>query len=344
MPFASIQAHRNFVFKVDPYDIAWGYTLRSQTTDTYGGKVIQILGVELNNLTINTVAGGDGYPYLEEMRDFFREMGRWQQNYQEPATFLFPPKNYHIKFWGQRFTFDNSLDNVVYPVQITGMIQEDIAGTLKQSIMTEEIKKLAEGIGYVRNQYNDPTIGEENIKKLNELKSGADPATTAGVGAAVGSGAQSIALPDDKLAETVINRALSQIGVTYAWGGGDANGPTKGIRDGGTADSYGDYNKIGFDCSGLVVYAYAGIGVNVPHQTQSIWAAYPHITDRNQLRPGDGLEYSSNGRADGIHHIGIYLGGDQMVEAPESGSTVKISSGIWDGNRGSEFIGGVRPR
>ncbi len=346
MPYATISAHRQFVFKVDPYDISWTYNMRTQTTDTYGGRVVQILGVDLGNLSINTVCGKAGYPYLEEMKSFFREMGLWQQNEQKPATFLFPPKNYNLKFWGQRFSFDNAIDNVVYPVQISGMIQEDLAGTLKKSIMTAELSKLADGIGYVRNEYNDPEIGAENIAKYSELKAmGADPLTGSNLSQPVAGGAaQTVSIPNDKIAETVVNRALSQIGVTYAWGGGDANGPTKGIRDGGTADSYGDYNKIGFDCSGLAVYAYAGAGINVPHQTQAIWAAFPHITDRAQCVAGDLLEYSSNGRADGIHHVGIYMGGDQMVEAPNSGATVKISTGIWEGNRGQEFIGAVRPR
>lgn len=142
----------------------------------------------------------------------------------------------------------------------------------------------------------------------------------------------------------VVARALSQLGVPYAWGGGDATGPTRGVSDGGgAADAHGDYRKIGFDCSGLAVYAYAGIGVTVPHQTQAIWAAYPHITDRQALRPGDLLLYSANGAASGIHHVGIYLGGDRMVEAPQSGDVVKITDGIWTGWRAGQFIGAVRP-
>ncbi|WP_308426390.1 C40 family peptidase [Nakamurella endophytica] len=165
---------------------------------------------------------------------------------------------------------------------------------------------------------------------------------TASAGAGPGGGT-SVSLPSNPRAEAVINRALSQLGVTYSWGGGDANGPTLGMRDGGVADAHGDYAKVGFDCSGLALYAYAGIGVAVPHQTQAIWAAFGHLTDRAALQPGDLLLYSSNGAANGIHHVGIYLGDDRMVEAPQSGDVVKISSGIWGGNRGAEFIGAVRP-
>lgn len=74
-------------------------------------------------------------------------------------------------------------------------------------------------------------------------------------------GSTSVSLPTNPRAETVINRALGLLGVTYAWGGGDANGPTRGIRDGAVADRHGDYAKVGFDRSGLALYAYAGIGV-----------------------------------------------------------------------------------
>lgn len=173
---------------------------------------------------------------------------------------------------------------------------------------------------------------------------GAVEGRTCTTAATTGSGGgTSVSLPSNPRAETVINRALAELGVTYAWGGGDADGPTQGIRDGDVADAHSDYTKVGFDCSGLALYAYAGISVAVPHQTQAIWAAFPHLTDRFTLQPGDLLLYSNNGAANGIHHVGIYLGEDRMVEAPQSGDVVKISDGIWDGKRGAEFIGAVRP-
>lgn len=116
--------------------------------------------------------------------------------------------------------------------------------------------------------------------------------------------------------ETVVNRALSQLGVPYAWGGGDAKGPTKGIRDGGVADSYGDYNKIGFDCSGLMIYAFAGVGIALPHYTGYQYTAGPQFPVADRKR-GDMLFWPG--------HVALYLGDGKMVEAPESGSVVKIS-------------------
>ncbi|WP_255584007.1 NlpC/P60 family protein [Dietzia sp. ANT_WB102] len=124
--------------------------------------------------------------------------------------------------------------------------------------------------------------------------------------------------------ETVVNRALSQLGVPYAWGGGDAKGPTRGIRDGGVADSHGDYNKIGFDCSGLMIYAFAGIGKALPHYTGYQYTAGPQHPVATRQR-GDMLFWPG--------HVALYLGDGKMVEAPQSGDVVKISSvrmaGIW---------------
>ena len=120
--------------------------------------------------------------------------------------------------------------------------------------------------------------------------------------------------------EIVVNRALSQLNVPYAWGGGGPNGPTQGIRDGGVADSYGDYNKVGFDCSGLMIYAFAGVGIELPHYTGYQYNAGPHVPLAQRKR-GDMIFYGPNAS----QHVALYLGDGKMVEAPQSGSIVKVS-------------------
>ncbi|MFC7450371.1 NlpC/P60 family protein [Rhodococcus daqingensis] len=126
--------------------------------------------------------------------------------------------------------------------------------------------------------------------------------------------------------ETVIDRGMSQLGVTYAWGGGDENGPTLGIRDGGVADSYGDFNKVGFDCSGLMIYAFAGIGVSLPHYTGYQYTAGEQVPS-SEMRRGDMIFYGPNAS----QHVALYLGNGEMLEAPQSGSIVKVSPVRWDG-------------
>ncbi|WP_439659556.1 C40 family peptidase [Lentzea sp. HUAS TT2] len=121
---------------------------------------------------------------------------------------------------------------------------------------------------------------------------------------------------------TAIAAGLSWLGITYSWGGGNADGPTKGVRDGGVADSHGDYNKVGFDCSGLTLYAYAQAGVQIIRPSDAQLTRAKLVVPFTQARAGDLLFW-------GTHHVAMYLGvinGQQMMlEAPQSGDVVKVS-------------------
>jgi cell wall-associated NlpC family hydrolase len=128
--------------------------------------------------------------------------------------------------------------------------------------------------------------------------------------------------------QSVINRAMAQLGVRYSWGGGNADGPTVGVRDGGVADTYGDYRRVGFDCSGLMIYAFShALGGSLPHYT-----GFQYNTGRKvplaQKRPGDMLFWSTDGD---IHHVALYIGGEQMIEAPYSGAAVRVTSVRYSG-------------
>jgi cell wall-associated NlpC family hydrolase len=137
-----------------------------------------------------------------------------------------------------------------------------------------------------------------------------------------GGGGGVVAPPSGGRAQTVINRALSQLGVPYAWGGGNAHGPTRGIHDGGVADLHGDYNKVGFDCSGLMIYAFAGVGIRLPHYS-GYQASAGRRVPLSQKAPGDMLFWATRGR---IHHVALYIGNNKMVEAPFSGSHVRVAT------------------
>lgn len=124
-------------------------------------------------------------------------------------------------------------------------------------------------------------------------------------------------------ARSVINRAMAQLGVRYSWGGGNSQGATIGIRDGGVADTYGDYRRVGFDCSGLMIYAFSrALGYSLPH-----YSGFQYNSGRKvplaEKRPGDMLFW---GTAGDIHHVALYIGGEQMIEAPYSGAAVRVTS------------------
>ena len=112
--------------------------------------------------------------------------------------------------------------------------------------------------------------------------------------------------------EYVIKRGMSQIGVPYSWGGGTANGPSNGIDSGA--------GTVGFDCSGLILYSFAGVGIKLPHYSGSQYDMGTKIPTA-QMRRGDVIFYGPGGS----QHVTLYLGNGQMLEAPYTGSNVKIS-------------------
>jgi cell wall-associated NlpC family hydrolase len=96
--------------------------------------------------------------------------------------------------------------------------------------------------------------------------------------------------------------AYAQIGKPYAWG---ATGP-------------GSY-----DCSGLVMAAWASAGVTIPRDTYGQWAGLPHVSE-SQIQPGDLVLYDSEG------HVAMYVGGGSIIDAPHSGANVeKVAMSGW---------------
>jgi cell wall-associated NlpC family hydrolase len=95
----------------------------------------------------------------------------------------------------------------------------------------------------------------------------------------------------------------------------------------------------GFDCSGLTRFVYAQLGVNLPHYAASQFAAFPKL-DSADLQPGDLVFFEP--RFDGPGHVALYIGNDQMIEAPHTGALVRISSFSGAAAR-MGFLGAVRP-
>jgi len=110
----------------------------------------------------------------------------------------------------------------------------------------------------------------------------------------------------------VVGIAMRYLGVPYVWGGASPSG---------------------FDCSGLVMYVFAQIGVSLPHSSYSQFTMGAPVS-MSQLQPGDLVFFA------GASHVGIYIGGGQFIHAPHTGDVVKISS--LTGWYASTFAGGRR--
>jgi cell wall-associated NlpC family hydrolase len=120
-----------------------------------------------------------------------------------------------------------------------------------------------------------------------------------------------VVLPEATSVETTALRsAMTRIGDPYVWG---AAGPSE------------------FDCSGLVMWAYAQEGISLPHYTGSQWTSGMHVS-RDDLEPGDLVFFFAD-----ISHVGIYIGNGLMVDAPSTGQDVQVQPVFWD-----EYVGAVR--
>lgn len=125
----------------------------------------------------------------------------------------------------------------------------------------------------------------------------------------------------------VITRVLSQRGVPFSYGGGDATGPTRGSGTAANAvalDRAGNVigrdpaqNVVGFDASGLIVYAFAGAGIKMPRSSGEQYKVGRKIHPTQAL-PGDLIFYGP----EGTRSVAMFLGNGQMIEATDPAVTV----------------------
>lgn len=138
-------------------------------------------------------------------------------------------------------------------------------------------------------------------------------------------------------AQVAITAAMQWLGTPYAWGGGNLDGPSRGIAQGA--------GTIGFDCSGLTRYAWAQAGIALPRTAEQQWyAAGTRVPAFAALQPGD-LVFFANDPSNPatIHHVAIALGNDSMLEAPRTGDVVRVTTGIsTNAYWAPQFAGGLR--
>jgi cell wall-associated NlpC family hydrolase len=186
-----------------------------------------------------------------------------------------------------------------------------VKGDLVHLVRQEQARQQRAADAAARAAFQARVAQQQAARQLASRTDGARSGSSGGlVSSSPGLAAPNVPAPSGA-AQTAIDTAKAQLGKPYVYAGA---GPDT------------------FDCSGLTMFAWAAAGVQLPHSAEAQYQALPHVP-MDALAPGD-LVFFGNP----IHHVGMYLGGGTMIQAPQTGDVVKISSAYR-----RDFAGAARP-
>lgn len=162
---------RTLTFRTNPNEIWWDYQLITNIDQTYGGRVIQLLGTRLGDLSVTVECGQGGWPYLMQVVSWLRDL-LVDQRSGNTAEFEYTTRNWHLKVYALNIPFQDEVEATTRPLVLNFKIQEDVSGVLSQVSLNTELARLQEGVygpGQMpHNRFNDYAFDrEQNDGSLN---------------------------------------------------------------------------------------------------------------------------------------------------------------------------------
>lgn len=148
---------QTFQFRTNPNEIWWSYEMTRNIENTYGGRVIQLLGTRLGDLSIKIEMGGGSWAYLIQTVGFLRDLLN-DQRYGNTATFFYSTRNWSLNLYAMNIPFEDQMTATTRELQVNFKIQEDLNGILTQVTLDAELQRLQMGTyppGTAHNPFND---------------------------------------------------------------------------------------------------------------------------------------------------------------------------------------------
>lgn len=142
-------------FRSNPNEFGWDYVLNKRIDQTYGGRVIQLLGTKIDNFSIKADSGAGRWEYTNKVARFMRDLMIVQRN-GTPATFEYTTRGWKLNCFIVSIPFFDAVEEVRREFEIQMKVQEDISGVMSKNTLSAELRRLKDGIAFKRSQYNDP--------------------------------------------------------------------------------------------------------------------------------------------------------------------------------------------
>lgn len=160
---------RTFRFRTNPNEFNWDYTLNKRIDQTYGGRVVQLLGTKIDNFSLKADAGGGRWDYVNRMAKFLRDVMVDQRD-GDPATFEYTTRGWKLHCYLVSIPFNDAVGEVLREFEIQMKVQEDVSRLMSKNSMSIELRRLQDGIGFRRSKYNDPHLtGQQMADQIGDI-------------------------------------------------------------------------------------------------------------------------------------------------------------------------------
>jgi hypothetical protein len=155
-------------FRTNPNSISWDYSLITNVQQTYGGRVIQILGARIDNLEVKVDCGQGGWDYAAYVAQFMRDMMMTQRN-GIPGTFIYTTRNWNLSVYALNVPFHDAVEETVRELTLQFKVQQDVS---KVAIASQSIANLLgllqQGMGFLSSEaFSNPVAGT-NVNNANQ--------------------------------------------------------------------------------------------------------------------------------------------------------------------------------